>query len=68
MIIHQPDLQFFSSPVKTCKAYIPKRPRFEEPISSSSGSANGDFDGGYFPSGKCLCSNIFSTFKSYTIT
>ena len=40
------------SPVKTCKAYIPKRPRFEEPISSSSGSSNGDFDGGYFPSGK----------------
>ena len=42
----------FRSPVKTCKAYIPKRPRFEEPISSSSGSSNGDFDGGYFPSGK----------------
>jgi len=39
------------SPVKTCKAYIPKRPRFEEPISSSSGSSNNDFDGGYFPSG-----------------
>jgi len=39
------------SPVKTCKAYIPKRPRFEEPLSSSSGSSNGDFDGGYFPSG-----------------
>ena len=42
----------YRSPVKTCKAYIPKRPRFEEPILSSSGSSNGDFDGGYFPSGK----------------
>lgn len=39
------------SPLKTCNGYIPKRPRFEEPLSSSSGSSNGDFDGGYFPSG-----------------
>ena len=52
-----------SSPVKTCQAYIPKRPRFEEPISSSSGSSNGDFDGGYFPSGESAISNIRSTFK-----
>ena len=41
----------FRSPTKTCKAYIPKRPRFEEPVSSSAGSSNGDFDGAYFPSG-----------------
>ena len=52
MIMHYFGIQLCSSPVKTCKAYIPKRPRFEEPISSSSGSSNGDFDGGYFPSGK----------------
>ena len=63
----------YRSPVKTCKAYIPKRPRFEEPISSSSGSSNGDFDGGYFPSGKstssisleiCIDNHVFHIYDS----
>ena len=51
-------LQNRRSPVKTCDSYIPKRARFKEPLSSPSGSSNGDFDGGYVPSGKCLQDNI----------